>query len=175
MPVLIILFIVLVVILVWILIKLLEAVLSSAAPLIPTPPEAYAQIERALKIKPGQEVWDIGCGEANLLRHMATGHSSVYFIGVENSPVVWAKAKLTTRHLKNVRIYFGDMNKYPPRSATSIYLYLLPKTLKTIVKSIPSGCRVVTLEYQLTSKKPIDTIKLKSPSKLATTLYVYQM
>jgi tRNA G46 methylase TrmB len=152
----------------------LDQVRSYLAPAIPTPKHTLETIRRELKIQDGDEVWELGCGDARVISYCAKHHPKANFIGLENGIIMVIKAKWRTRNDSNVYIRFGNLKSVSPKTATKMYLYLLPETLRLIRTRIPKNCRVVSLEFPIPGKKPNITIKLHKPSKLAHHLYIYK-
>ncbi len=152
----------------------LDQVRSGLAPAISSPIEALGTICSQLKISDSDEVWELGCGDARVISYCAKKHPGTKFVGVENGIIMFTKAKWLTRHQNNVQIIFGNIKSKRPKTATKMYLYLLPTALQIVKPTIPKGCMVVSLEFKLPKIKPSTSVKLPKASKFAHRLYIYK-
>ncbi len=155
-------------------IKLIDSITSSLAPAISTPSDALGTICSQLKISDSDEVWELGCGDARVICYCAKKHPGAKFVGIENGIIMFTKAKWRTRHQNNVQIIFGNIKSTRPKTATKMYLYLLPTALQIVKPTIPKGCMVVSLEFKLPKIKPSTSVKLPKASKFAHRLYIYK-
>lgn len=147
---------------------------SGLAPAISTPDTALKTIYDQLIINNSDEVWEIGCGDARVISYCAGKKPKANFVGLENGIIMLIKAKWRTKRQKNVTIKFGNLKSAKPKSATKMYLYLLPEALQIVQPHIPKECRVVSLEFKLPKRTPTNTVKLPKHSKFAHRLYIYK-
>ena len=154
--------------------KLVDSITNGLAPFISTPHQNLAEINKALDIKPGDTMWEIGCGDARVLAYCARISPDATFIGLENGIYPFILAKWNIRQLKNCQIRFGSLKTTKPIGASKMYLYLLPEALDIIYKDIPKGCWVVSTEYCFSQKIANKSISLKQQSRFAHKLSLYR-
>lgn len=146
---------------------------AGLAPAISTPQSALKEICLAMSIKQNDEVWELGCGDARVICYCAKQNPKSKFIGIENGIIMLLKAKWRTRKISNIKIRFGNFKNIKLDTASKMYLYLLPQALNIIEPSIPKGCKVVSLEFELPTKQLSKVVRLKNPSRFAHKLFVY--
>lgn len=155
-------------------IKSIDYLRGNLAPYIRTPKSVLGQINDSLRIKPGDVVCDVGCGDARVLLYCARRNPKAMFIGIESEIVPFVLAKINTIYFKNIHIKYGDALKQRSVEANKIFLYLLPDALELIRPKINKGSSVVCLEFKFKNKKADSVIKIKKPGKFAHFLYSYQ-
>lgn len=158
----------------WFVIRLVDTLRNRLAPDIATPSSALPEIYKNLKLKPGDKMYEPGCGDARVLRYCAKQQPKANYVGVENGILQFVKAKWACRGIPNIRIEFSDFRKFGYSDATHMYIYLLPEGLAAFTDRIPKKCQIVSCQFQLPSKKPVRTVLLKPASRLAKNLYVYK-
>lgn len=130
------------------------------------------------KLKKGELVVDLGCGNAKSLI-IAAKKFRAKGVGVEISPYCYLKSKwnvFAAGESKNIRIIFGDFKKAEKylQNADVVYLYLLNKVLKSIepwfFDNVQKDARIVSLSFTFDQKKPVQTSKtvnLGKPTKIS--------
>ncbi len=157
----------------WFVIRLVDTLRNGLAPDIGTPNEILPDIYKALALKPTSVMFELGCGDARVLRYCAQKQPKAQFVGVENGILQFTKAKWRSRKLNNVTIKFGDFRKADLTQATHFYLYLLPEALALIDTKFPQKSRIVTCQFPLVNKKARSTLNLGLTHPLAQKLYIY--
>jgi predicted RNA methylase len=98
------------------------------APYVPTDYELLPIIANALDIRPGDLVYDLGCGDGRLLFYCAEKHPDARFVGIEHDLYLllfmWMKILFERR--KNITIRRGNIFEADFSNATRVYTYLLP-------------------------------------------------
>lgn len=129
------------------------------------------------KLKKGETVVDLGCGNAKSLI-IAAKKFGAKGVGVEISPYCYLKSKwnvFISGESKNIKIIFGDFAKVEKylQNADVVYLYLLNKVLRSIepwlFDHINNGARVVSLCFTFGNNKPIrtrETVNLGKETKI---------
>ncbi len=133
------------------------------------------------KLKKGETVIDLGCGNAKSLIIAAKKYGAKG-IGVEVSLYCFLKSKFNVvlaGQSKNIRIVFGDLKKLGDdlKKADVVYLYLLNSMLKKIepwfFNHVSKETRVAVLSFHFDKHEPI---KSKSTYNLGknTKVYLYK-
>src|SRR3989344_1368151 len=80
-----------------ILILLLRDQLKVKVPFVPTRKRALAPIVQALEIKPGDVIFDLGCGDGRILRAVSKSVSGIRAVGVERGVIPYLVSSLLNR------------------------------------------------------------------------------
>jgi hypothetical protein len=153
---------------------LFDIVRNGLAPNVATPESALGQLSEVLVIKNDDQIMEIGCGDARLIRYCANKYPQAKFIGLDNGLIAIARAKLGSLKNKNVTIEYGNLTKLPKLTYNKYYVYLLPEALEIIRPKLPKGSLVVSLEYRFKDIKPYKIIKLKKQTHLVHKIYIYK-
>jgi SAM-dependent methyltransferase len=102
------------------------AVLLFGAPYFPSLKPHMAAAFDLLALKPGQTVYDLGCGDGRFLKQAAKkGYKAV---GYELNPFVFAYAWLTTRRYgRRVKVKYGNFWNADLSKADAVFVFLLDK------------------------------------------------
>lgn len=137
-------------------------------PYVPTPPEVVEQMMKLGQVKPGDVIYDLGCGDGRLVITAIKKHGAVRGVGIDINPVrvkeanenaakegVSAKAKFIEQ----------DLFKADFSEATVVTLYLLPEVnlrLKPILlKQLKPGTRIVSHQFDMGEWKPEKTVEIE--------------
>ena len=158
---------------VFIIIFLVDTIRNGLAPSIPTPNSAIGEIIRGLRIAKGDEVVELGCGDARIIKRAASNHPEANFIGIDNGIVALIRAKVNTIGAKNISIKYGDIKNISNLNANKYLCYLSPEALEIIKKKLPKGCTLVSVEYKFKKIKPFKSIALREPTNLVHKIHMY--
>jgi hypothetical protein len=149
----------------------------SDAPFVPVRSKAVPYIIKALNLKPGNVLYDLGCGDGRVVGAALTAEPRARGIGIEiNLPIAlfarWMTRK-TSAIIKTTNMFKEDFS-----SATHIYCYLTPPTLAKlepiIITSCKSGTHIITCDFQFPTLIPIEQTPIPAgPKQLGRTLYRY--
>ncbi len=147
------------------------------APFVPTPMKRAEKIVKMAKIKKGQVVYDIGCGDGRFV-YIAANKYGAKAIGIELSPLVYLLALIRKLFWRSkAHIKYGDFALYNLKNADIIFCYLLPDTLKKlqpmIDKKIKKGTIIYSYAFQIPNWKLIHTEDRDKESNFAP-VFVYQ-
>lgn len=158
--------------------------IKAKVPFIRVPASVLGDIDKALELKDGSVVYDLGCGDGLILFYLAKHNSNIKYIGIENSlfPFVIARF-LSFWHKKvnniDVQIIRKDFFDVDLSNATHIVTYLFPNIMDEVLSKLENelkkGTRLVSASFHFTIKKEISEIDLKRKKyQLARKLYVYE-
>lgn len=136
---------------------LFGVVLIFGAPYLPT---LRAQQEKALDLldlKPGQQFYDLGCGDGRLL--MAAAKRGLMATGVEMNLLLVIVAKLyTLKYRKNVKVIWGNFWRTDIKNADGIFVFLIKHKMARLDEHIQSNAskklKVVSYGFEIPGKKP---------------------
>ena len=127
------------------------------APFLPTPRKTSEKMLQKVKIKQGQIVYDLGCGDGRFV-HMASRKYQAKGIGIELNPLVYLYAKLRSIGHSDELIYCRDFMKLNLSSADIIVCYLLPKTMykleKKLMRELKPGAKVISHGFKFAQWEP---------------------
>lgn len=163
----------------------MASAMMAKVPFISVPNSILPDIAKALNIKEGSVVYDLGCGDARVLRYLARTEPKAKFIGIENSSFPYRLAQMISwwnkkrGHTDNVEILCQDFFKHDLSNATHIFLYLYPNVMDDMIgkldRELKPGCRVVSASFKFTQKAPLMKIDLlRGKRQLARELIVYE-
>ena len=150
------------------------------APYVPSPQPVVERMLEAAALKPGETVYDLGCGDGRILITAAEKYKAKG-VGVELSAglVQEAQEAVRKRGLQNwISIVQGNLLEADVSGADVVTLYLLtssnarlqPKFERTLKK----GARVVSHDFAIRGWKPSRVEKVQV-SQRTHTIYVYEV
>lgn len=110
------------------------------APFVPTKNQGLAALKRALNLQPGAVLFDLGCGNARVLKYCLKHSTNIQGVGVEGNFWPYYLAKLNVRGLP-IRILRDNFFNTDLSAATHIYLYLSSNVLDQLLPKIQRECR----------------------------------
>ncbi len=135
-----------------------SVVLLVGAPYMPT---LRKQIELAFelaKLKPGDTIIELGCGDGRVLVEAAK--QGLNSVGYELNPLLFVYAWARTRKYGHrVKVVYGDFwrKKWPP--ADAIYVFLLPRLMSKLEARIaevePANHKVISFAFTFPVHKPV--------------------
>jgi cyclopropane fatty-acyl-phospholipid synthase-like methyltransferase len=153
---------------------------ESLAPFVPSPQPVVERMLEAADLKPGETVFDLGCGDGRIVITAARDFRAKG-VGVELSEKLAREAEDQVRRMglqNRVSIIHGDLLKADLRSADIVTLYLLTDVndrLKPILeKELRPGGRVVSHDFMIRGWKPsrVDEVNVNNRTHM---IYVYVM
>lgn len=159
--------------------------MAKGVPFVSSPAYDLQNICRAVELKPGEVIYDLGCGKANLLT-VASKEFKAKGIGYEISlwPYVWGRLRIWLSGA-DVKLCLRDFFKADLRNADVVFCYLFPEIMAKLEPKFKAelrpGARVVSYSFKLPTVIPEKIVDGKQPGgfvdkNLRTTgkIYVYQ-
>jgi len=160
-------------------------ILAKGVPFISIPKNDWRKMSEAAELKPGQIVYDLGCGKANLLT-TAVKNFGVRGIGYEISPwpYVWAKWRIWLSGA-DVEVRMRNFFQADIKNADVVFTYLFPQVMVELepkfISELKPGAKVVSYAFVLPSIKPIKVISatprfswLTKKPLHTSSIYIYQ-
>lgn len=158
----------------------ITAILSTDAPFIPTPNYVIDEIIQNLHLTKHSVLYDLGCGDARIIKRVVELNSNVNAIGVEIAFLPYILAKFYTRKYKQIKIKRENIFKTNISDATHIFLYLYPKAVNKLIENIKKQCaqgtQIISCDFEIKSCKPLNIVDLKNKkSKICQKLFIYRI
>ena len=149
----------------------------NGAPYVPTPMERVKKMVALAKIKKGQRVYDLGCGDGRFV-YIAANQYGAKATGIELSPMVYLLAKVRQWIWRSrAEIKFGNFKFHDISDAEVIFCYLLPETLKKIQpdldKQLRPGVKICSYAFTIPNWKLIGEENRDATKNLAP-VYIYE-
>jgi ubiquinone/menaquinone biosynthesis C-methylase UbiE len=135
----------------------------------------------AAQLRPGEVVYDLGCGDGRVLITAIQKFKAAKAIGVEISAKIVRAAMDTVRSLglqDRAKVIHGNLMDQDVSDADVVTLYLLTSSNEILrpklEKGMKPGSRVVSHDFEVKGWKPDRVEKAYSYNRLHT-IYVYQM
>lgn len=129
------------------------AALVNGAPFVPTPMKAVEKMLKISKLKKGDKIYDIGCGDGRVV-YLAANKHEADATGFELSPFVFMFAKIRQFLWRSkAKVQFANFKSKDLSDADIIFCYLLPETLvklePKLTKELKPGARVISYAFPI--------------------------
>ena len=136
------------------------------APAYPTPETVVDQMLTIAQVRPGEMVYDLGCGDGRIVIAAAQKYKA-HAVGIEIRRDIYERtlAKVASLGLSDaVKIVQGNALRYDLSPADVVTLYLLTSSnerLKPILlKDLKPSARVVSHDFEIRGWKPVTVNKM---------------
>jgi ubiquinone/menaquinone biosynthesis C-methylase UbiE len=154
---------------------------NNLAPYVTAPEHAVDKMLEAANLKPGETLYDLGCGDGRIVIAAAQRYN-VKAVGIEISESL-AKSvaeKVKKEGLqKRVTIIHGDFMKTDLSKADVVTLYLATTANDTVRPNLERflrpHARVVSYDYPVPGWKPVETMDTSGYRGATHTIYLYQV
>jgi predicted RNA methylase len=150
------------------------------APSFPTPQTVVDQMLAIAQVRPGEMVYDLGCGDGRIVI-AAARQFKAKAVGIEIRRDIYEKtlAKVAALGLADqVQIIQGDALRYDLSPADVVTLYLLTSSnerLKpALLKYLKPSARVVSHDFEIRGWKPVNVHKMDVGGQ-PHSIYLYQI
>ncbi len=150
----------------------------TGAPWVPTPMPRVKRMLELADLKPGDRVYDLGCGDGRMV-HWAAKQYSADAVGLELSPLVYAWARTRNFFLRSPsKILMRDFRRINYHNAKVLMFYLLPEILKVMrpkfEMELKAGTRIISYAFQIDGWTPVYT-EPKDPKRNFGRIFVYEV
>ena len=132
--------------------------LRKGPPFVPTSRKTMDTMLSLAELRPGQRVYDLGCGDGRLV--FAAAAKGARAAGYELSVPVFLVAKFRSFFHGGAEVRFGDFWKRDYADADVIFCYLVIDAMKTfedaVWPTLKPGCRVVSNTFRMKSIRPTE-------------------
>ncbi len=152
---------------------------NKLAPYVSSPQRAVDRMLEMAAVKPGELVYDLGCGDGRILITAAQKFQAKA-VGIEISDKLVQRA---TEHVANlglqdqVKVIKGDLRKIDFSDADVVVMYLMTGSNEEIrprlEKLLKPGTRVVSYSYAVPGWKPVRIDK--TDERYGHNIYLYDM
>ena len=154
---------------------------NNLAPNVGSPEHAVDKMLEIANLKPGETLYDLGCGDGRILIAAAKRYR-VKAVGVEISANLaqTAQEKVKQNGLqRQVKIVHGDFMQTDLSPANVVTLYLATTANESLrpnlEKYLRPNTRVVSYDYPIPGWKPINTSDSEGPYGATHTIYLYEV
>ena len=152
-------------------------IVTGGVPFISTNKKDFKEILKAVELKEGEKLYDLGCGKAHLLIY-GSKNFGAKGIGYELTlwPYIWAKIKIFLNRV-DVKVFRKDFFSIDLSDADVVFCYLFPKVMKKLEpkfeKDLRPGSRVVSYGFKLPNRVPDKEIITNDDNVELGKIYVY--
>ena len=154
----------------------LISLILSGAPFIATSKSLTRKIVTLADIRPGEQVYDLGCGDGRFLIE-ANKFYGAKAVGIDISPLVCVLAKLTAWLKRaDVVIRCANFKTCDFQDADVIFCYLVPDQMALLgekFKELKKGCRILSRRFEIPGQEPLKHVQIKKRFG-SESIFIYQ-
>jgi len=150
-------------------------------PYIRTRTQVAAEIAEIIgSLHEGSMLYDLGCGDARVLRACADRNPHARFIGIELRILPYLLALFKSRSYSNISIKRGSFFDMTLHNASHVYTYLYPEVMDRLLpklqQELKPGTKLYSLDFAFTKKAVIaeHPLMTRAPGKLGWSVFLYE-
>ena len=153
-------------------------IMTGGVPFISTNKRDFKAILKAVDLKTGEIIYDLGCGKAHLLIYAAKRFGA-RGVGYELAlwPYLWAKVKIYLAKA-DVKIFRKNFFQADLSKADVVFCYLFPEVMAKLepkfTQELKSGSRVVSYAFKLPTKVADKVVITNDDNTELGKIYVYE-
>jgi SAM-dependent methyltransferase len=154
---------------------------NNLAPYVNSPEQAVDKMLELAKLKPGETLYDLGCGDGRILIAAAEKYK-VRAVGIEISEHLARTAAENVKRAglqSQVKVIHGDFMRTNLSDANVVTLYLATtandRLRPNLEHYLHPKTRVVSYDYPIPGWKPIDTSETEGHHGATHTIYLYEV
>lgn len=147
----------------------------NSAPWVPTKKKDVERFLKLAEIKPGQKMYDLGCGDGRLICAAAQAGAQAYGCELSLLPLILVYLRrLFQKEKSRIKISYQSIWQADLRDADIVYFYLLPKIYpklkEKLEKELKKGAKVIVYVWPIKGWTPLKVDTLNH----CPALYLYQ-
>jgi SAM-dependent methyltransferase len=153
---------------------------DTLAPVYPTPEAVVDQMLTIAQVRPGEMVYDLGCGDGRIVIAAAQKFKA-HAVGIEIRRDIYERTLATVASLglsDQVKIVHGNALKYDLSPADVVTLYLLTSSNERLkpmlLKDLKPSARVVSHDFEIRGWKPAAVNKMVVGGRMHM-IYLYRI
>lgn len=133
---------------------------------VPTPMQAVERMVAMAELKPGELVYDLGCGDGRIVV-AAARQTKIKAVGVDINPERVAESRAAVRAAgldESVEIRQADIFDLDLSAADVVFLYLTPRLNERLMpqlRKLKPGARIISYEFDMGSAVPAEVVRQK--------------
>ena len=152
---------------------------DNLGPDVPTPQSVVDEMLKVARVKPGETVYDLGCGDGRILITAAQKYDAKG-VGVEMSRDIYEKTAARVKAMGlngKIQVINGNALHTDLTPADVVTLYFLTSSnerLKPLLAKLHPGARVVSHDYAIRGWTPAQVFKVTSMG-VVHVVYLYEV
>lgn len=145
------------------------------APYFPTRHRDFARVDAVIDLEPGQNFYELGCGDASVSIYFARKYPKVNFVGYEIFLPIYLVAKLRSLFVPNLQIYYRNVLWQDLNDADWVYVFgmkdgIILKVRDKLIADLKPGAKVISYVFKIPDWPGTEEIyKIEKGAKI----YVY--
>jgi len=154
------------------------AIFTTDAPFVPIPGGIDEKIIETLKLGDNSVLYELGCGDARVLRKASEKYPGIKMVGVEIAFIPYLLARVKSRKYRNIKIKRENIFRTHVGDTTHIFMYLYPHVVEKLMPILKNKCkpgtRIVSCDFQDKHREAEEVIPITSRSHTrGKNLFIY--
>ena len=124
--------------------------------------------------------YDLGCGPAGTLLHLARARPNWTFVGVETSPLIWliARIRVALSGCDNIEILRQNLWSTDLQNADIVYVFLSPAPMDRLFRKaqteMRTGSQLISNSFEVPEQSPSEIKQLEDGRKTKLLIWNFQ-